>query len=32
MRKIEFDVYCENEDYVMVIKLLRNIEELKTNE
>lgn len=32
LRKLEFELYCENEDYSMVSKIIRNLEELKNNE
>lgn len=32
VKKLFFDVSCENEDYSMVLKTLKNLDELKNNE
>lgn len=32
MEDLVFDLYCENEDYLMALKIIENIEEFRNNE
>ena len=32
MEELVFDLYCENEDYLMALKIIENIEDFRNNE